>query len=542
MKHNIFIYKNKNTILNSIKLSFKKFNFYKIEYKYYNTPDKIPIIMPSNSEFGNLLDIKEEGGYIYYLNKKHKELGPLFYFYIYDRLCLSLGHPKYWQYISNLSAKTHLIRLFMKNLFGSLNTVALQNSEERNRRYEKYIIPFVNIKTVEEKHSKIFIRNIINFNKRLKKYSSNNIKMPLIEELSICVLKNVLELLLAVYDITDSECVKIYNYLTFCILNIELQSFDNNVDKILKEEIDYKINYIHTFIKRNVDKRLEYLKDNKSINNKSNSNKYDFEVDLFTDYDSSSLYNKKYCLVDYLSQEYNKEVIYTDVTAFFFASIHNNISTLFSTIYNLSKHNDKQILLFQEIENSLKDNSITPQSIRQLRYLRMCINESMRIIPPVNTSSRTNNESDIIISNFIIPKDTTFITPFTLASYNEDVWKNYKDFIPERFKDSLNYKLQHSPFGFAGGRICPGKNITWIMNQLILTNIFKNFSLFICDNKIELNEVDTIKKSRNLINYKYWKIKEHKNLFINDSNLNLFYGSGTVVLDEVFLKIKERSN
>ena len=74
-----------------------------------------------------------------------------------------------------------------------------------------------------------------------------------------------------------------------------------------------------------------------------------------------------------------------------------------------------------------------------------------------------------------------------------------------------------------------------MMDKLILFSLFKNYK-FSLDNKINKNKKSD-KINKNFINFKEWNINiKHKNL-IEDENLNLFYGSGTVVLDEIFLSI-----
>lgn len=437
----------------------------------------IPCLKPSDIKYGNLLDVGKAGGYHDFLTKHHNELGPIFYFWVFNNKVVSLGHPKYWGAISHLSDKTNFIRLFMKGLFGSFKTIALSNSQERAKRYEKYITPFINQKTVEEKHTPIFERRLPAIIESWREVIKKNQPIPLIEKLSIICVDTMLELLIGIKpgQVSEAECIKLYKYLTFSIINIELQSFEIEINSALQDEIRTKIDYIHTFIRNGIKDRL------------------------------SKGVQEKICLVDYLKEEPDIETIHTDVATFFFASIHNPLLVLLSSIYHLASNPNKEALLQEELNKSLKGKEVNGNTIKPLRYLRLCINETLRITPAVATSSRVDFNNDITLPDgYIIPKNTTFITPFGIVSTSPEIYEDNLTFCPERFKPGFSkYNHQFSPFGFAGGRVCPGKNIALQQCQLILASLFKHFTFSVGSS--------------------------------DSKGLNLYLGTGTVCLDEVYV-------
>eukprot|EP01126_Amoeba_proteus_P046753 TRINITY_DN5300_c0_g1_i10.p1 TRINITY_DN5300_c0_g1~~TRINITY_DN5300_c0_g1_i10.p1 ORF type:complete len:219 (+),score=34.03 TRINITY_DN5300_c0_g1_i10:1227-1883(+) len=60
-------------------------------------------------------------------------------------------------------------------------------------------------------------------------------------------------------------------------------------------------------------------------------------------------------------------------------------SALNSTFYLLAKHPHVQDKLREEIMKNIKDDNFTINNISSCHYLKMCIKESLRILPPVAT-------------------------------------------------------------------------------------------------------------------------------------------------------------
>ena len=449
-------------------------SFLRNSFKFCQTNTKeIPVVPKSDEKYGNLQDIGRAGGHHYFLTQKHKELGPILYFWIFDKKCVSLGHPKYWQSMSHLSTKTNYIRLFQKGLFGSFKSIATANAADRDRRYAQFITPFISQESVEKNHHYIFEKYLDRVVKDFDKYVKAGKSVPIIETFSILMVKTMFELLLGKKDISEEECIKIYQYLSYSIINVELDSFEVIEDPKKQAEVKLKIDYIHHLIRAGVKERLE-------------SNTKD-----------------KTCFVDYLREEKDFEVKSADVTAFFFASIHNPISLMFATVYHVANNSDKQAILQEEIDSKLKGKEVNGNTIKPLRYMRLCINEAMRATPPVATSSRVDFENDIkLVDGYVIPKNTTIVNPLGMVSLSKDVYEDPDKFIPERFKNGFKWPNQLAPFGFAGGRVCAGKNIAMYYSQLILATLFKNFTF-------------TISKQQ--------------------GPLNLYFGTGTVSLDEVYV-------
>lgn len=434
-------------------------NFLKTKSFYFCTNKEIPTVPPSDPKYGNLLDVGKMGGFHTFLTKYHKELGDVFYFYVMKDRCVSLGHPKYWRVVSHLSEKSDHVRMFLKPLFGTAKTVNLANGMDRATRYQKYINPVVNKEAVEKMHSKVVASHLNEIVDQFSEYAQKKEKVPVQEKFCLFVIANMLDILFGNRNTSKEEMLKLFDYLTYCVVNVEVKTLNVQMDEATEKEIKEKITYVHNFIKSNI---LNRMKEN---------------------------VEEKTCLVDWLKTENNEDVVFTDGMTFFFGSIHTTISNLTFCVYHLAKNEDKQRKLQAEIDTKLGDKEINANTIKELKYLRACINEALRLTPPVSTSSRIDNENDITLPDgMVIPKKTPIITPLGLVLLHEDLWRNPQEFIPERFKeDGVQFANQFSPFGFAGGRVCPGKALAQLEIQFMIASIFRKFNVTLAQGQGPLN-------------------------------------------------------
>ena len=111
------------------------------------------------------------------------------------------------------------------------------------------------------------------------------------------------------------------------------------------------------------------------------------------------------------------------------------------------------------------------------------MNESLRISPSATTTARIDEENDIVFEDgLVIPKGTAIICPIAYIFMSEKFWKDSKTFYPERFKEyGMEYSYQFNPFGFSGGRVCIGKQLSEVEAKLLIANFFKNYTSRVSD-------------------------------------------------------------
>jgi len=182
--------------------------------------------------------------------------------------------------------------------------------------------------------------------------------------------------------------------------------------------------------------------------------------------------------MDFLKDEKDADIIFTEALTMFFSGVHTSNSLLSFTVHHLAKNPDIQTKLQEELDLHIPGNIITDvNQLRGIRYLRACINEAARLTPLVNIATRINPDSEINFDDgHMIPKNTPIILPLALVLKDHDLWDNSDTYRPERFRaEGIKCPYQFSPFGFAGGRICPGKYLAQVEIQFAIATLFKNF-------------------------------------------------------------------
>ena len=103
-------------------------------------------------------------------------------------------------------------------------------------------------------------------------------------------------------------------------------------------------------------------------------------------------------------------------------------------IYFMAKYPQHQRKLQEEIDSLshlLNDEHIA-EFCTEAKFMLQCINESLRLFPPIYIMDKQTIE-DIQLGNHFIPKDTMVSVPNIAVQRNPHIWKNPNEFDPERW-------------------------------------------------------------------------------------------------------------
>ncbi|KAK3703723.1 hypothetical protein LTR37_014301 [Vermiconidia calcicola] len=156
----------------------------------------------------------------------------------------------------------------------------------------------------------------------------------------------------------------------------------------------------------------------------------------------------------------------------------NLLSGLFARLlWNPEKYQK----LKDEIRSSFKDESeINNNNLIKLTYLNACIEEGLRIHPPVPTGLlRTVPKDGDTIDGRWVPGGTSVAVSGWAAAHNPANFIDCDSFIPERWTDKAyesDYKKAAQPFSL-GPRGCIGKHLSYMEMRLILGRLLWNFDL-----------------------------------------------------------------
>ncbi|KAG7443919.1 cytochrome P450 [Guyanagaster necrorhizus] len=170
------------------------------------------------------------------------------------------------------------------------------------------------------------------------------------------------------------------------------------------------------------------------------------------------------------------------------ASRDTTASLLTFAVYALTENPHIVKCLREEIAQALGDKQPTYADIRDMKYLRAFLNETLRLYPPVPFDSRTANV-DTTLPNTIgrpyyVASGTKVLWGVFWMHRRVDLWgPDALDFDPDRFLDSRLHKyLTPNPFIFlpfnTGPRICLGQQFAYNEASYFVIRLLQTFSSF----------------------------------------------------------------
>ncbi len=175
---------------------------------------------------------------------------------------------------------------------------------------------------------------------------------------------------------------------------------------------------------------------------------------------------------------------------------HETTSGLLSfALFFLMKHPDKLARAYEEVDRVLTGSAPTYQQVRNLKYIRMILNEALRLWPTAPMFSLYAKEDTMLAGKYSIKKrDVVNILNLNLHRDKEAWGEDVEEFRPERFEDPK--KVPHfafKPFG-NGQRACIGQQFAMHEAALLIGMILKSFYLIDHTNyQLKIKETLTLK-------------------------------------------------
>ncbi len=142
----------------------------------------------------------------------------------------------------------------------------------------------------------------------------------------------------------------------------------------------------------------------------------------------------------------------------------------------LSKNPAARKRLHDEVDTVLQGRVPTFEDLDSLPWTQACLEEAMRLYPPVPAVSRMSVADDEIEGIRIPAGSVTVVMPY-LIHRNPELWPNPEGFDPERFMpgaDKSRHKQSFMPFG-AGRRICVGNGFALMEGVLLAAMTAQRF-------------------------------------------------------------------
>ncbi|XP_019368524.1 PREDICTED: cytochrome P450 3A21-like [Gavialis gangeticus] len=168
---------------------------------------------------------------------------------------------------------------------------------------------------------------------------------------------------------------------------------------------------------------------------------------------------------------------------FIFAGYETISSTVRYLVYELAIHPDVQQKLQEEVDKVLLNkDSFTYDTLMQMDYLDMTLNETLRFYPFGGRIERVCKK-DVEVNGVPILKGMVVMVPLYVLHHNPEYWPEPEEFRPERFskdnKESIDPYL-YLPFG-AGPRNCIGMRFAVLAMKIAIARMVQNFTFKTCE-------------------------------------------------------------
>ncbi|MBY4605759.1 bifunctional P-450/NADPH--P450 reductase [Bacillus sp. SPARC3] len=175
---------------------------------------------------------------------------------------------------------------------------------------------------------------------------------------------------------------------------------------------------------------------------------------------------------------------------------HETTSGLLSfAIYFLLKHPDKLEKAYEEVDRVLTGAAPTYKQVLELKYIRMILNESLRLWPTAPAFSLYPKEDTVIGGKYPITTKDRISVLIPQLHRDQDAWgEDAEEFRPERFEhqDQVPHHA-YKPFG-NGQRACIGMQFALHEASLVLGMVLKYFTLIDHENyELDIKQTLTLK-------------------------------------------------
>ncbi|KAM0559916.1 hypothetical protein ACHAPJ_003866 [Fusarium lateritium] len=179
------------------------------------------------------------------------------------------------------------------------------------------------------------------------------------------------------------------------------------------------------------------------------------------------------------------------------AGSETTAAALSSTLYYLISNPKCLNKLRAEVDARLSsgyDEIVPYDAVKDLPYLRACIDEALRLRPPIAYALQrlvVSPEGATIAGNHVKQGTTVAVSPWTIHR-NESLYKNPDEFDPERWFDPdqlANLRKYYIVFS-QGPRQCLGRHIAIVELQILISTLTRRYNLALADEKKELEIYD----------------------------------------------------
>ncbi|CAG7726578.1 unnamed protein product, partial [Allacma fusca] len=171
-----------------------------------------------------------------------------------------------------------------------------------------------------------------------------------------------------------------------------------------------------------------------------------------------------------------------EVDTFMFAGQDTSATCMSWTIFLLGLYPHCQEKVLDEMDAIFGEDRTRPttsKDLAEMKYLEMCIKESLRLFPIVAGFTRRTTTDLALDDEVTIPPGTDVAVAPLMVHRNEILYPEPEKYDPDRFlpENTRNrHPLAYIPFS-AGQRNCIGQKFAMMEMKVILSNLFRHFKV-----------------------------------------------------------------
>ncbi len=180
----------------------------------------------------------------------------------------------------------------------------------------------------------------------------------------------------------------------------------------------------------------------------------------------------------------DNQALQDEVMTMFVAGHDTTAAALIWTIYALDRNPEVKQKMIQELDQFFHGQPINGELLHQLPYMKMVIQEAMRLYPPVWAFGRKSKENDVLL-DATIQQGQSINIPIYCVHRHPDFWERPDAFYPEHFLPEAikaRDKFAYMPFSLGQHR-CIGEHFALIEIQMVLMRLYHHFNLKLSNQK-----------------------------------------------------------
>uniref|UniRef100_A0A8C9JVI3 Cytochrome P450 family 20 subfamily A member 1 n=1 Tax=Panthera tigris altaica TaxID=74533 RepID=A0A8C9JVI3_PANTA len=160
----------------------------------------------------------------------------------------------------------------------------------------------------------------------------------------------------------------------------------------------------------------------------------------------------------------------------------------------LTTSEEVQKKLYEEIDQVLGKDPITPEKIEQLRYCRQVLCETVRTAKLTPVSARLQ-DIEGKVDKFIIPRETLVLYALGVVLQDPSTWPLPHKFDPDRFDDESVMKT-FSLLGFSGTQECPELRFAYMVTTVLLSVLVRKLHLLSVEGQVIETKYELVTSSK----------------------------------------------